>query len=81
MPGRDKRNRSPQDVPPPAYQEGSVETIGGARPVGKDTDDRTGHGQPPEVTDERSLAPDAFVSDEVDTRDRQRRGRPTRTRS
>jgi hypothetical protein len=80
MPRRDDDRTSPH-TPLPAYQEGSVETIGGARPAGADTDDRTGRGRAPDVAEERSPAPDAFVSDEVDSRDRQRRPHPTRTRS
>lgn len=81
MPRRPDRSPATPSTPPPAYQEGSVETIGDGRPSGRDEDARTGHGRAPEVTGERAPAPDAFVSDEVDARDRQRRGRRARTRS
>lgn len=81
MPRRADLSRHAKTQPPPAYQQGSVETIGDARPAGRDEDDRTGHGRAPEVTDDRAPNSDAFVSDEVDTRDRQRRRGSTRTRS
>jgi len=71
-------------VPPAhAYQEGSVETVGGG-PSGTDTDDRTG--QPP-VSPAIAGQPggeanrDIFISSEVAEESAHAPGRPERTRS
>jgi hypothetical protein len=54
--------------PAPAYQEGSVESVGG-RPSGQDRDDRTGEGSGRGVSRrEEGRPPDAFVSTEVNDR-------------
>ena len=74
---------SASEPPPPAgaYQEGSVESIGGG-PSGTDRDDRTGQaGTPPSVR--RATEPgnrDAFTSSEVAEESAGAPGRPERTR-
>jgi hypothetical protein len=70
-------------TPAHAYQEGSVETVGGG-PSGTDTDDRTG--QPPvaPATAGRPVGEanrDIFISSEVAEESAHAPGRPERTRS
>ena len=49
----------------PAYQEGSVQSVGGG-PAGKDQSDRSGDGTlPTEVPSQPEAGRDAFVSSEV----------------
>jgi hypothetical protein len=65
-----------------AYQEGSIESVGG-RPSGRDETDRTGQaGRPPDV---RRAEPepnrDAFASSEVAAQSSDTEARPGRTRS
>jgi hypothetical protein len=79
---RDRGDTSVERAPAHAYQEGSVETIGG-RPGGADTDDRTGQaGSPPDVprAAEREDNRDAFTSSEVAAESAGDPGRPERTR-
>jgi hypothetical protein len=67
---------------PGAYQEGSVESVGGG-PSGTDTGDRTGQaGSAPSVprAAEREGHPDAFTSSEVAEQSAGAPGRPDRTR-
>jgi hypothetical protein len=64
----------------PAYQEGSVETVGGG-PAGQDEDDRSGDGTlPAEGTPPQERGRDAFVSSEV-TEKTSVPGKDPRTRS
>jgi hypothetical protein len=77
------RESAPEPPPPAAaYQEGSVESVGGG-PSGTDNDDRTGQaGTPPSVR--RATEPegnrDAFTSSEVAEQSAGAPGRPERTR-
>ena len=64
----------------PAYQEGSVESVGGG-PSGQDRDDRAGEGQGRGVgRREEGRSPDAFISAEVNDRT-SRPMRDSKTRS
>jgi hypothetical protein len=79
------RDRAPEPPRPAAgaYQEGSVESIGGG-PSGTDTDDRSGQaGSPPGVprAGEHEGNRDAFTSSEVAEESAGAPGRPERTRS
>jgi hypothetical protein len=80
---RDARAGQPQPAAGGAYQEGSVESVGGG-PSGTDTDDRTGQGgtapsvpRAPEAEGNR----DVFISSEVAEESAGAPGRPERTRS
>ena len=66
---------------PPAYHEGSVESVGG-RPSGRDEDDRSGDGTLTPDVKSRTPEPgrDAFVSTEVSDKSTQP-GKDPRTRS
>jgi hypothetical protein len=75
-----ERDDEKRKTVPHAYQEGGVDALH-ERPAGTDEDDRTGQGRPPEVSADRAQAPDAFVSEEVDARDRQRHRGSRKTRS
>ena len=65
-----------------AYQEGSIESVGG-RPSGRDETDRTGQaGRPPDVSRaEPEPNRDAFASSEVAAQSSDTEVRPGRTRS
>jgi hypothetical protein len=78
------RERAADRVAPPAaaYQEGSVESVGGG-PSGTDAEDRTGQtGSAPGVprAAAREGNPDAFTSSEVAEESAGDPGRPERTR-
>jgi hypothetical protein len=80
---RDRGDAGVERAPAHAYQEGSVESVGG-RPSGADTDDRTGQAGPaPDVprAAEREDGRDAFTSSEVAAESAGGPGRPERTRS
>ena len=61
----DMKRKQERDPVVPAYQEGSVQSIGGG-PAGRDEDDRSGEGTPrSEATSAPEPPRDAFVSSEV----------------
>jgi hypothetical protein len=76
-------DRTPERATPMgAYQEGSVESVGGG-PSGTDTDDRTGQsGSAPDVprAPEGEGNRDVFISSEVAQKSAEAPGRPERTR-
>ena len=81
-PRRDRSDAATERAPAPAYQEGSVESVGGG-PSGTDTDDRTGQaGSPPDVprAEGSEGTRDAFTSSEVAAQSAGDPGRPERTR-
>jgi hypothetical protein len=74
------QGRGGAKMPAGAYQEGSVESVGGG-PSGKDREDRTGEGQGRGVgRRDEGRGPDEFISSEVNARTA-RPMHPSKTRS